>query len=61
MSKTKSSYPLNVQGEKKTEWEFEPTLEIEPELNEDEVLDILAKLCQPVQEPSDPEKKETSA
>ena len=52
---------IRQKPEKETEWDFEPTLEIEPELNEDEILAFLAKLCQPVQEPSDPEKKETSA
>lgn len=47
--------------ETKTEWEFNPTLEIEPELSEDEIMEVLAKLSRPVPKPSDQEKKETSA
>lgn len=46
---------------KKTEWEFTPTLEIEPQLSEDEIMKVLAKLSQPVSKPSGQEKKETSA
>lgn len=53
--------PGEKKVEKKTEWEFTPTLEIEPELSEDEIMKVLAKLSQPVSKPSDQEKKETSA
>lgn len=47
--------------DKKTEWGFTPTLEIEPQLSEDEIMKVLANLSQPVSKPSDQEKKETSA
>ena len=47
--------------QQKTEWEFTPTLEIEPKLSEDDILQVLTKLSQPAPKPSDPKKKETSA
>lgn len=45
--------------QKQTEWAFEPTLNIKPQLTEREVLDVLAKLSQPPPKPCDPEKKGT--
>lgn len=47
---------------KKIEWAFKPTLgyEIKPELTKKEFETILARLSEATQEPSDPEKTETS-
>ena len=46
---------------KLTGWEINPTLEINPKFDKNQILAFLTKLCQPIQEPSEPKKKDLLA
>jgi len=52
-----------IKRKKKIEWAFTPTLgyKIEPQFTKEEFEAIFGRLSDPIKEPSDPEKKETSA